>query len=179
VVLTVFDNPVVTLPADTSIYDNNKILFAPAVDGSKVNATYLWQPETSLTCNDCEKPVASPDDTITYLLVFTDANGCVDSASTTINIIKGAKIFMPNVFSPNGDNKNDILLPKSIGVKSISWKVFNRWGELVFVTNDLNVGWDATFKGDAQPSGVYIYTMSVTFKNNTSNSYNGSVTLIR
>ncbi len=172
-------NPSVSLPNDTTMYENNPVLLSPVVVGNTNNATYTWQPSSGLSCYDCEKPVANPDDTTTYSLLFADANGCADSASITINVVKGAKIYMPNVFSPNGDGKNDILFPLGIGVKSVSWKVFNRWGELVFVTDNINVGWDGTFNGAPQPSGVYVYTMQVSFKNNTSNSYNGSVTLIR
>jgi len=179
VTITVNTNPNVTLPADTSLYENNPMVLKPTIVGNTTNATYLWTPAEGLSCNNCANPIANPDDTTSYQVVFTDVNGCVDSASVNINVLKGAKIYMPNVFSPNGDDKNDILAPKSIGVKSITWKVFNRWGELVFVTNDLNVGWDGNFNGAPQPTGVYVYTMQVTFRNNTSNSYNGSVTLLR
>ena len=179
VTFVVNTNPDVTLPTDTTLYENNPFVLKPTIVGNTTNATYLWIPSEGLSCNDCANPVANPDDTTSYQVVFTDANGCVDSATIDINVIKGAKIYMPNVFSPNGDTKNDILYPLGIGVKSISWKVFNRWGELVFVTDNINVGWDGTFNGAPQPTAVYIYTMQVSFRNNTSNSYNGSVTLIR
>ncbi len=179
VAVTVIETPEVLLTADTTIYENNPFALKPEIVGNTQGATYLWLPAEGLSCNNCLSPVANPDDTTTYTLVFTDVNGCVNEASITINVLKGARVYMPNVFSPNGDGSNDILFPLGIGVKAIEWKVFNRWGELVFVTTDFNIGWDGTFKGLPQPAGVYVYVMQVTFMNNISQSYNGSVTLVR
>ncbi len=178
-VATVFATPVIDLPTDTTIYENNAVLLNPVISGGSANATYLWQPDVNLSCNDCANPVANPDDTITYTLAYTSANNCTSNATITINVLKGALIYMPNVFSPNNDGSNDILFPLGVGIKSIKWKVFNRWGELVFATEDFNIGWDGTFKGVAQSPGVYVYTMQVTFLNKTARNYKGSVTLIR
>ena len=119
------------------------------------------------------------DSTITYTLAYTSANNCTTNAQITINVLKGALIYMPNVFSPNNDGNNDILFPLGVGVKSIKWKVFNRWGELVFTSEDINIGWDGRYIGALQPAGVYIYTMQATFLNKTARNYKGSFTMIR
>ncbi|MDW8273399.1 MAG: gliding motility-associated C-terminal domain-containing protein, partial [Chitinophagales bacterium] len=178
VAVTVLDNPVVSLPADTTIYENNAVQLIPKITGLD-NGTFLWEPEVALSCTNCKSPVAKPEDSITYVLTYTDPKGCTDTAATTIYVLTGAKIYMPNAFTPNGDGNNDILLPRSIGVKEIEWNIYNRWGEKIFETKDINVGWDGTYKGAEQPIGVYVYTMKVGFKNNTSAEYKGSVTLIR
>jgi gliding motility-associated-like protein len=176
--VTVNPQPIVSLPNDTTVFENNPIKLVPVISGN-LNGKYLWQPEESISCINCAQPVVNPSDTIVYILTYTDVNNCSDSASIRINVIKGGEIYMPNVFSPNGDGNNDVLKPLGYHIKNISWKVFNRWGELVFVSDDFNFGWDGYYKGMAQPVGVYVYTMEVTFMNKTVKHYKGSVTLIR
>jgi gliding motility-associated-like protein len=177
--VTVFATPVIGLPTDTTVYENNPVVLNPVVTNGSTLATYLWQPYSDLSCNDCANPVANPTDTITYTLAYTSANNCTSNAQITINVLKGALIYMPNVFSPNGDGNNDVLFPLGVGMKSIQWKVFNRWGELIFVTDNINIGWDGNYQGMAQPPGVYVYTMQVTFMNKTARNYKGSFTLIK
>jgi gliding motility-associated-like protein len=178
VAVTVNENPIVSLPNDTTMFENNFIKLSPVISGNN-NGKYAWQPDDAISCTNCPNPVVNPQDTITYELTYTDNNKCVGIASIKVNVIKGGEIFIPNVFSPNGDGNNDILKPFGYNIKNISWKVFNRWGELVFVSNDFNFGWDGTFKGIAQPIGDYVYTMEVTFLNKTVKHYKGSLTLIR
>jgi gliding motility-associated-like protein len=178
-VATVFATPVIDLPTDTTVYENNPVILKPIITNGATPATYLWQPDADLSCSNCANPVANPADTITYTLAYTSANNCTSNAQITINVLKGALIYMPNVFSPNNDGNNDILFPLGVGVKSIKWKVFNRWGELIFTSEDINIGWDGTFRGALQPPGVYVYTMQVTFLNKTAKNYKGGITLIR
>jgi gliding motility-associated-like protein len=86
---------------------------------------------------------------------------------------------VPNAFSPNGDGQNDILLVKGRGVQSIVFRVFNRWGEKVFESNDLNFGWDGTFKGEPQEMDVYAWTLNAVLDGNIPIFKSGNATLIR
>ena len=89
-------------------------------------------------------------------------------------------VYFPNAFTPTGDGNNDIYYPYGTSsVKQISWAVFNRWGEKVFESNSLYIGWDGTYKGAPAPMGVYVVSSIVTQMNNSSRKYKGSVTLIR
>ena len=88
-------------------------------------------------------------------------------------------IGVPYEFSANGDGENDVLYVKGQDVKNMDFKVFNRWGELVFETNDINKGWDGVYKGVAQEMEVYVWTLSVTFGNGKAATKKGNVTLLR
>ena len=87
---------------------------------------------------------------------------------------------MPNAFTPNGDGVDDEfkVFPRG-GIILLDLKIFDRWGEKVYETQDLNAGWDGTFKGQIQSPGIYVYTLNVTFDDNKSISKQGSISLIR
>ncbi|HRN95549.1 MAG TPA: gliding motility-associated C-terminal domain-containing protein, partial [Chitinophagales bacterium] len=175
--VTVTPLPIIDLPTDTTMFENNPIMLVPIITG---NATgeYLWTPDEAISCLNCAQPVVNPTDTTIYVLRFTDASKCPATATIKVNVVKGGDIYMPNVFSPNGDGNNDIFKPLGFNVKHILWKVFNRWGELVFQSDDFNIGWDGMFKSSPQPAGVYVYTMDVTFQNKVVKHYKGSISLI-
>ncbi len=113
-----------------------------------------------------------------YYVEITDANGCkaidsvfVESAPNTLGI--------PNAFTPNGDGLNDFFQVHSLNVATFDCKVFNRWGQLVFYTSDVDEGWDGNFKGKKEQSGAYVYLINVTYLDGKSDSRKGNVTLIR
>ena len=95
-------------------------------------------------------------------------------------IIKGEyNIYVPNAFTPNGDRFNEFFFPKGFGLveKGYSFSNFDRWGEKLFETNELNMGWDGTFKGQLSPLGVYIWKLTYYDINNIRHFEIGSVTL--
>lgn len=110
-----------------------------------------------------------------------EIKGCV--ATDEIMIEKNCYLDVPNSFTPNNDGNNDYFLPRQLlskGVTSYSMKVFNRWGQEVFATNNINGrGWDGRMSGIDQPVGVYVFQIEVQFENNQSESYTGNVTLLR
>ncbi len=111
----------------------------------------------------------------------TSQNGC--SSTDSIWVKNDCYISFPNSFSPNGDGLNDYFISRqleSMGVTRFSFKIFNRWGEEVFTTTNVNGrGWDGKFGGKPQPIGTYVYYADVYFKNNTKKSLQGNFTLIR
>ena len=88
-------------------------------------------------------------------------------------------IGVPNAFSPNGDGNNDIIYVEGIGIDALNFKIYNRWGELVFESNDQQIGWDGTYKGIEQEMEVYTYTVDALFYNKESVVLKGNITLLR
>lgn len=114
-------------------------------------------------------------------LIVTDLNGCADTAMRTVRVFPELAFFVPNAFSPNGDNKNNIFKPKGayFQKKTYLMQIFNRWGQLVFETTDYNQGWDGKTAGLDNPVGVYVWVISLRDMYNDKEVYKGSVVLIR
>ncbi|RCH54622.1 hypothetical protein DJ568_12445 [Mucilaginibacter hurinus] len=104
------------------------------------------------------------------------------NASTTLTataITSGVnQIYVPNLFSPNGDGNNDVLYVRSAGIKSLTFYVYNQWGEMIFRTASQANGWDGTFKGNTMPAGVYVYYLEATMLDGSKANKKGTVTLI-
>lgn len=97
-------------------------------------------------------------------LLITDKNGCTDSLTKEIDVLPEIRFFMPNAFTPNGDGTNELFLPNGFffGLKNYTFSIWNRWGEKIFETNDINEGWNGRFKnlGDhTLIDGVYQYSI--------------------
>jgi gliding motility-associated-like protein len=92
---------------------------------------------------------------------------------------KNIKVFVPNIFTPNGDNLNDILFVYGNQIKTMELKVYDRWGEEIFVTDDMSKGWDGTYRGKPMNSDVFVYHLSATLLDNSQINRDGSVTLVR
>ncbi len=113
----------------------------------------------------------------TVILTVTDINNCKDTATRLISV--ALLPVLPTGFSPNGDGENDIFIIRGGPFKTVDFKVYNNWGQLIFSTNDGNQGWDGTFKGENCPLGVYTWTFAVEMGNGQIVKKSGDVTLIR
>jgi gliding motility-associated-like protein len=177
--ITLYALPSISLPEDTFIYEGQSIVLNGTVSGGSGAGTYTWTPADLLTCSKCPSPKAVPRDSTTFTVVYTDQAGCEATDFINITVLNDQSLYIPNAFSPNGDGKNDELKIYARFVKEFNWSVFNRWGEKVFETNDINFGWDGRYKGVLQPPSVYVYYLTVTYLNNKTVHNQGSVTLIR
>ncbi len=145
-------------------------------------ASIIWQPANGLSCSDCENPNASPLESIYYIATAISDSGCVASDRVNITVVPKYVIFIPNVFTPNGDGNNDFF--EVFGNKE-AWKqfevqIYNRWGEKVYESGDMNFKWDGVYKGVIQGPAVFVYKVNITFIDNfTPTLYKGSVTIIR
>jgi|TARA_Y100000296_G_C5093456_1_gene216118 gliding motility-associated-like protein len=99
----------------------------------------------------------------------------VHSISNTIKVPHEHAIFVPNVFSPDGDNTNDTFQVVGRGLDHITIEIYNRWGQMIFEAPNLNEVWDGTFRGKPCPIGTYVYQLKV----DTRTSQSGTITLIR
>jgi gliding motility-associated-like protein len=177
--VAIIPTPQVDLGADEYAYEGTDVNLFANVNTTSNTGTYNWQPDTYLSCNNCQNPTADAVDTIEYIVTYTDADGCVNSDSITLFILPVTEVVFPNAFTPNNDGRNDWYLPIGSTIKTIQLSIFNRWGEKVFETFDEATGWDGNYKGKQAPAGVYIYTADVTLYNNASRKFKGSITLIR
>jgi gliding motility-associated-like protein len=116
---------------------------------------------------------------ITHLTAYNRL-GCEDSICKPLVIIFRGILDVANAFSPNGDGQNDIIYVKGYGITELEFRIYNRWGELVFESDDINFGWDGTYKGTNQEMEVYVYTLKAKFKNGTESGLRkGNITLLR
>ena len=147
---------------------------------------YAWSPSTGLSCSDCPDPVLQATTGGAYLLVVTDANGCVAQASVLVSIEENRRVYIPNVFSPDFDGLNDQFTvfagPEVARIKTM--RIFDRWGESVFERfdfppNDLEMGWDGTFRGQRMNPAVFAYYVEVEFIDGQTALFEGSLTLVR
>jgi gliding motility-associated-like protein len=123
--------------------------------------SYKWEPCTYL--NDCtsSSPVIKPLTDMDYNVYATDGSGCIDTAAVHVSIVKdGNPVYVPTVFTPNGDGKNDRFgISSTQMLQEFRLQIFDRWGECVFTTGKFSEKWDGTVKGRAVPSGVYVWTL--------------------
>ncbi|MDW3195325.1 MAG: PKD domain-containing protein [Cytophagales bacterium] len=116
-------------------------------------------PKEDLSCLDCDRPEVSPLEDAFYELYVQDIKGCFDSTyNLTVYVIPPSFISMPQSFTPNGDGVNDIVFVQGWLLESLlEFRVFNRWGEMIFSTNNMEEGWDGKYNGRLQKSDTYVY----------------------
>ncbi len=151
-----------------------------------LNPVVYWQPPDFLDCTDCLSANASPLQTIRYEVQVQDANGCTAKDEVTVTVDRQNRVYVPNAFSPNGDGINDRLTVfGSPAVASVaSFRVFDRWGGLVFdgvnlAPNDPASGWDGNMKGKAALPGVYVYLIEIRLADGRTEMVEGEVLLVR
>ena len=141
---------------------------------------YSWQPMSSLTNPNIVNPYASPTEPTTYIVYGIAENGCRNVDSIHVNIDYRDNLFVPSAFTPNGDGKNDNFKVTNITFQRLmEFRVFNRWGQELYATNDPKKGWDGTWKGVPQDMGVYQYLIRVAYPDGYVETYQGNVTLVR
>ncbi|TVR78298.1 MAG: gliding motility-associated C-terminal domain-containing protein [Chitinophagaceae bacterium] len=139
-----------------------------------------WSPTTGID-NPLSCSVSmSPDTTTTYTVTSLSPDGCDAIASVTIFVEFEKGVIVPSGFTPDGDGLNDVLKPILTGTYQLEeFKIFNRWGQLLFETTDENIGWDGTFQGAEQPVAVYVYYLIVRDHTGDTEIIKGNVTLLR
>lgn len=147
------------------------------------NYTYLWNPSNTLNSYTISSPVSTPPNTTTYIVIVTDTNGCTNTDSVRIVVLevtcKEPEIFIPNAFSPNSDQQNDVLFVRGNTMEKVYFALYDRWGEKLFETNDQQHGWDGTYKGEKVHPGVYVYYIEATCYDKQEFFKKGNITLIR
>jgi gliding motility-associated-like protein len=141
---------------------------------------YSWTPSPVLNNPNIANPFANLTTDTRFVVRVSDLIGCFDYDTVFVKVYDAIRYYVPNAFSPNGDGRNDIFKPIPIGIVSTEYfRVYNRFGELVYQTNQNGAGWDGTFKGKPQPVGNYVWTVKGKGANSTNIELSGNVMLVR
>lgn len=177
-ILTVFPNTFkVSLPVTDTILSGSAVALLPQYTGGTA-IRWNWSPPFGLNCTDCEQPMAMPEQSTTYLVTATTSDGCQDTAQTQL-VVRTSEVYIPTAFSPNNDGLHDRLDVFAMSAKTFHIRIYNRWGEIVFESQDMQQKWDGTFKGDICPTDQYVYVVDVVWQNDKAYHKQGMVMLLR
>ncbi len=160
-----------------------------AISNVTDSLTYTWGStpgDSSMTCIDCATPMIAPVRTTTYTVTVKDTSGCTATDNVVVTIDKNRNVFIPNVFTPNGDGRNDIFhVFAGTGVVQVkTFMIYDRWGAKLYEATNIqpnspSVGWDGSFRGKDMTPGVYVFFIEIEFADKLVFPYKGDVTLIR
>ena len=176
--ITVFGNPTAAFDYTPNPPTPNTAL---QFQNRSVGATsYKWDFGDGTTTED-ENPTKIYEQNGFYTVCLRAINefGCPDTICETVRGYVIPLVDVPTGFSPNGDGVNDILNVLGYGIETMTFKIYNRWGELVFETSDRYQGWDGTYKGEPQEMESYGYLLDVKFFDGSKKLKKGNVTLLR
>jgi gliding motility-associated-like protein len=175
--LTIVPTPIVNLTNDHTIIQGSSTILTATGGG-----TYLWSPVTDLSCTNCASTIATPLATTTYCVEVSN-NGCTINECVNVTVdIECGELFVPNGFSPNGDGNNDVLEVKinQTCVTSFNIKIYDRWGEKVFESDNINNSWDGTYNGKPLNSAVFVYYLNIGLINSEEGIFKkGDVSIIK
>lgn len=184
VLINVGPKPTVDIGTDINTTTGSVITLHPTIQNGPI-VSYLWTPGTDLSCTDCETPTATIRDNTAYTVTVKNIYGCIasDVMRVTVFCLDG-QVFIPNAFTPDGNGLNDILMIRGKGIRVKSFRIFNRWGEVVFERtnfnpNDPKFGWDGKVRGVPASPDVFVYTAEVVCDNNVIYTYKGNTTILK
>jgi len=164
-------------PSTPNTVSENHVTFLP-VEYKDVN-TWTWEINGTLFGEKSPTYIFDAQGKYPVTLMVTTSHGCKDTLTKVLNIKDEFLLFVPNIFTPNGDGLNDVLSAKGIGIKHFEMSIFDRWGEMIFITNDINKAWDGTYKGVACQDGAYVYKIDAIDMNSMKHTKTGHVTLLK
>jgi gliding motility-associated-like protein len=131
-----------------------------SLQARQFGSTVLWSPGIHLDNRSSFTPVFNGAEDQLYIIEIKTNTGCVTVDTQLVKTISHVDVFVPTAFTPNNDRKNDLLRPILLGIKELHYfKIFNRWGQLLFEIKNERPGWDGTFKGIAQPTQVIVWML--------------------
>jgi gliding motility-associated-like protein len=152
-------------------------------NGSQGGSKYLW------LFGDGDSAVKTTADTVQHLYIATDSFpaclittnefGCTDTVCHSVQTLINPLVDVPNAFTPGRFGQNSILKVVGFGILHMDFRIYNRWGKLVFESDNPNVGWDGNYLGVPQPMDVYAYTLEAQFSDGKHATKKGDITLVR
>ena len=143
-------------------------------------SNYLWTFGTGDTANAFEPPYIwrNPGNYIIRLTAF-NSTGCADVAQYPLEVRLRESFYVPNAFSPNGNDVNDYFSIPEENLASLKIKIFNRWGEIIFASDDKNFKWDGTCNGSPAQQGIYVYVLTTKNTGGEETTQKGTITLVK
>jgi gliding motility-associated-like protein len=169
-IVTVNPLPIVVLSASSQTITSLEEVLVSASGGG----TYLWntgETSSSITVN--------PQLTTTYCATVTSVEGCSNNNCVTVFVKDISTLYVPNVFTPNNDGVNDMFFTPNTHIVKYDLTIFNRWGQLLFSSEDPLKGWDGTFNGQIVPDGVYVYILNAKGADEVVYKKTGHITIIK
>ena len=181
--VVIYPDPIADFSFDGITFEPNKIIYFN--DKSKNADLWLWNFGDNSSESTDRAPSHSYLNEGIYKIIQSVTNlnsGCIDTASQYLTVKTNIPIYPPKVpsgFSPNNDGKNDTLYVRGGPFKTLEFKIYNKWGQLIFSTDDPTQGWNGTWKGVMQPIGIYTFTLNAVTTDGGEYHKTGDVTIIR
>jgi gliding motility-associated-like protein len=164
-------------------YEGQQLTISTAAGAGQDYQTISWAPSGKFPDQSRKVQQYTAVDKEIIEVIAEGAEGCRDTSRVEIHTRPYRKdVIIPNAFTPNGDGVNDVFIPVLAvddAYQLTDFRVFNRWGQLLFSTAHVNVGWDGTFKGQLQSQDVYYYTVKIVFIDGSTKFFKGDMTLLR
>ncbi len=143
-------------------------------------STYIWSPSVGLNSPTLINPVFRHNATVEYLITITTPAGCDVTDSLRVVVADPPDVLVPTAWTPNRDGHNDLLTAFYKNIAQLNYfRIYNRWGQLVFETRDMNAGWDGTYNGQPQPMDTYTWIVEAVGTNGEIVRKTGNSTLLR
>lgn len=160
--LTTINN--ITIPRILILNKDMNINIGQTVQLQAINGVdYEWTPADGLSCTNCAAPVAQPLETTTYIVKTITGKNCIAADTVRIALSHSQYLYIPSAFTPNHDGMNDYFKVKSFGISRFRMSIYNRWGVLIYSSNNPENGWDGSFKNKLQSSGTYVYMIEYAY----------------
>jgi gliding motility-associated-like protein len=174
-ITTIYFSPIPSVDAgnNKTITFGEEVILSP----SHSDGSFSWINNSSLSCFNCENPIANPNSSTTYTAYLLDTYGCEVTDNVTIYV--DGTIYVPNAFTPNNDDLNDIFYVKGKDIIEYELFIFNRWGKLLFTSQDMNEGWNGTFRNKNCKTDVYVWRLVYSDVNTFNKEHIGHVSLLR
>ncbi|MEA1874688.1 MAG: PKD domain-containing protein [Bacteroidota bacterium] len=161
-----------------NIGENTSVL----VTTDQENALLSWTPDVaSISCLDCESPIFNPEESMDYQLVVSDSLQCFsEEFIVSITVVENYTLDVPKAFTPEGNPVNRLVFVRGIGIRQLrEFSIYNRWGEKLFTTDDINQGWDGYYNGKLQPVDTYVYFVEAEMYDGTVRTKKGNILLMQ
>jgi gliding motility-associated-like protein len=167
--------PGITYPVEYAIID-----LPLSLKARNIGEQVVWNPGTNLNNVQSFSPVFSGTTETSYTITITTNTGCVTVDTQLVKLVKNVEIYVPTAFTPNGDGRNDYLRPHLRGIRELRYfRVFNRWGQLLFEKRNEDLGWDGNMRGTPQQSQTVVWVLEGIGADNVIYTKKGISTLIR
>ncbi|MBC7884115.1 MAG: PKD domain-containing protein, partial [Saprospiraceae bacterium] len=175
--------PDIEIPEDTIVIIlGQTIELAGDIISSGGSLFYQWEPRKEVDCPLCETVLVAPRTNTIFSLEVTDELGCSDIDFVLVRVLTCDEtlFYIPNIISPNNDGFNDVFKFTFEGVSEVhAVRIYDRWGELLFQTTNLDIHWDGTYNGVVCNPGVYVYMIDATCFDGTKTVIPGNITLVK